>query len=81
VVVAEMNGGEGVAAVSPKQVLAIRKEVERLRGNLDGFDIAVVNQGMPDRERLAAYLEQGVTWVLATGWMDGMSTLASTPPK
>jgi alkanesulfonate monooxygenase SsuD/methylene tetrahydromethanopterin reductase-like flavin-dependent oxidoreductase (luciferase family) len=81
IVVAEMSGGEEVAPVSARQLLGIRNEVERLRGHLDGFDIAVVNQGIPDRDRLTAYVEQGVTWVLATGWRDDMSALASTPPK
>jgi alkanesulfonate monooxygenase SsuD/methylene tetrahydromethanopterin reductase-like flavin-dependent oxidoreductase (luciferase family) len=81
VVVAAMNGGQEVAPVSAEHIITIRNEVERLRGYIARFDIAVVNQGIPDRERLAAYLEQGVTWVLATGWMDDLNTLASTSPK
>ena len=81
VVVAAMKGGEEVAPVSAAQITTVRNEVERLRGHLARFDIAVVNQGMPDRASLTVYREQGVTWVLATGWMDDMSRLASTPPK
>lgn len=74
----ESGGAELLPAAYLEAVVA---EITRRRGDCDGFDLAVVSSGLPEQQHLDTYAEQGVTWVLATGWMDDLRQLARTPPQ
>jgi len=66
--------------VTTDQLREALAEVGVRRGSLDGFDVAVVSPGLPDRATLDDYAEQGATWVLATGWMEQVHEMAGAGP-
>jgi alkanesulfonate monooxygenase SsuD/methylene tetrahydromethanopterin reductase-like flavin-dependent oxidoreductase (luciferase family) len=39
------------------------------------FDVAVSHSGIPSDDEMAAYTEAGVTWVMATGWIEQLPEL------
>ena len=39
------------------------------------FDVAVSHSGIPSEDEMAAYAEAGVTWVMATGWIEQLPEL------
>ena len=81
VVLADMNQEGGVDQLTEDHVRAALQEIEGHRGGLDGFDVAVVSDGIPTDGVAEMYSDVGVTWVLATGWVSQLHDLvkARTP--
>ena len=57
----------------------VRRAVDVIRSHRDPaagpFDVAVSHSGIPDGTELDTYTEVGVTWVMATGWVDQLGDL------
>jgi alkanesulfonate monooxygenase SsuD/methylene tetrahydromethanopterin reductase-like flavin-dependent oxidoreductase (luciferase family) len=79
-VLAAMTDAGGIDPVPVEQVRAVRDEVSRRRGGLDGFALTVVSAGPPDAAVRAGYEEAGVDWVLVTGGPDQVRELAAASP-
>jgi hypothetical protein len=75
-----MTDAGGIDPVPVEQVRAVRDEVSRRRGGLDGFALTVVSAGPPDPAARAGYEEAGVDWLLVTGWPDEVRELAAASP-
>lgn len=78
VVLAAMNQQGGVEPLTGNQLQSAVQEIKYLRGGLDGFDIAVVSEGLPNDDLDRIYTDSGVTWVLATGWVGQLQELVYT---
>jgi len=68
-------GQEGVDQLKGNDVVEALHEIEAYRGSLEGFDVAVVSDGLPTADVVETYADIGVTWVLATGWIDQLQDL------
>jgi alkanesulfonate monooxygenase SsuD/methylene tetrahydromethanopterin reductase-like flavin-dependent oxidoreductase (luciferase family) len=84
VILAALTSEGGIDPVTPDQIGDARAQVTARRaghgGDRDGFDVAVVHPGLPDRSATAAYDAAGATWVLVTGWIDDLRPIAAAPP-
>lgn len=80
VILAAMTDEGGVELPGADELAAAVAEIDRLRGGLDLFDVALVTQGMPARETIEMYQASGVTWLLVTGWDHQVRDLATTRP-
>jgi alkanesulfonate monooxygenase SsuD/methylene tetrahydromethanopterin reductase-like flavin-dependent oxidoreductase (luciferase family) len=85
VVLAAIGEGGTLDPVSPEQVRrALDLVAEQRDPDAGPFDVAISHTGIPDEDELAAYAEAGVTWVMATGWVDQLDDLielAGTAPS
>ncbi|HEX6302143.1 MAG TPA: LLM class flavin-dependent oxidoreductase [Acidimicrobiia bacterium] len=75
VVLAGMNQEGGVDPLTEDQLKTARRELAHLRSGLEGFEIAVVSDGLPSDTMSEMYVDLGVTWVLATGWVRQLNEL------
>ena len=75
-VILAAHGVDGrVGDLTPDQVRDAIEEIHTRRGDLRGFDVAVLSEGLADDRVVETYAELGVTWVLATGWVDELPGL------
>ncbi|HVL05073.1 MAG TPA: LLM class flavin-dependent oxidoreductase [Acidimicrobiales bacterium] len=80
-VLATVTPERGIDPVTPDLLSAAVEEVRRRRGRLAGFDVAVLCPAVPTSEEVAAYAGSGATWLMVTGWLDGLPGLiAGGPP-
>jgi len=80
VVLAKILDGAGIGELSVEELSRSIRDITRRRGSLEGFDVAVLNGGIPSETTLAGFAEVGATWVLVTGWMDQLHELAAAGP-
>lgn len=81
VVLANTTPEGGIDPLAAADVRAATDEVHRHRGDLDGFDVAVLSPAVPGPGDLVAYAEAGATWVVVTGWLDPLrDVVAAGPP-
>jgi alkanesulfonate monooxygenase SsuD/methylene tetrahydromethanopterin reductase-like flavin-dependent oxidoreductase (luciferase family) len=78
-----VNGEYGF--MTPQDVGELRAEVERRRGDVDGFDIAVV-PGPPPRAAAPEFEAAGATWLFMgsdgdEGWEDDIAGLIAIGPE
>jgi len=82
VILANVTDGGGV---DPVPVDAVRAAVAAIGEQRDPdaapFDVAIGHPGRPTDDELAAYADAGVTWVMATGWIEELEALASLAPS
>jgi alkanesulfonate monooxygenase SsuD/methylene tetrahydromethanopterin reductase-like flavin-dependent oxidoreductase (luciferase family) len=72
--------GDGIETVSTDDLRTATGRIRTQRGDMEGFDVAVVHPGRPGRSDVERYAELGATWVLVTGWADQLTELATQPP-
>ena len=57
----------------------VRRSLDVIRGHRDPaarpIDVAVSHSGVPSDREMSAYADAGVTWVMATGWVDQLDEL------
>lgn len=84
VVMAAIGESGTLDPVAPAQVRrAVDLVAEQRDPDAGPFDVAISHTGIPGDGELAAYAEAGVTWVMATGWVDQLDDLiqlAGTAP-
>jgi len=76
VVLGAIGASGSIDPVPPEQV---RRAVATIAGHrppdAGAFDVAISHTGLPTDDELDAYAEAGVTWVMATGWVDQLDDL------
>lgn len=73
---AALGDGGAIEPVPTERVRASLSTILEHRAPDAGpLAVALVTPGVPSPEEQAAYGEAGVTWLLATGWLDGMEDL------
>jgi alkanesulfonate monooxygenase SsuD/methylene tetrahydromethanopterin reductase-like flavin-dependent oxidoreductase (luciferase family) len=76
VVLGAFDEAGGLVPVPPDEVRRAVEAIARHRGPGAGpFDVAISHSGIPGDDELATYAEAGVTWVMATGWVDQLADL------
>lgn len=75
-ILAAVGEGGTIDPVSPQQVQEAVAAILALRDPAAGpFEVALATGELPTTAQQAAYAAAGVTWLLATGWLDGMADL------
>lgn len=80
VVLTAVDEQQGVEPVTPDLLKDAMAEIARRRSAREGFDVAVVSDGWPDRAQADTFAEMGVTWVLVTGCVPHLHDLAAQEP-
>jgi alkanesulfonate monooxygenase SsuD/methylene tetrahydromethanopterin reductase-like flavin-dependent oxidoreductase (luciferase family) len=81
IILAGAESDTGISEVTPGEVRVVGDEVTRLRGALEGFDIAVLCSTVPNPRDVDALEQAGATWVVVTGWIDQLrNTIDAGPP-
>ena len=79
-VLATVTPERGIDPVTPELVSAAVDEVRRQRGDLAGFDAAVLCPTVPTADEVAVYAGAGATWLVVTGWMDSLPAMVAAGP-
>ena len=75
-ILAALGAGGTIDPVTPGQVRDAVTTIEAQRAPDAGpLAVALVTPGLPAEPEQAAYADAGVTWLLATGWLDAMEEL------
>jgi alkanesulfonate monooxygenase SsuD/methylene tetrahydromethanopterin reductase-like flavin-dependent oxidoreductase (luciferase family) len=75
-ILAAVGAGGTIDPVTPGQVRDAVTSIAAQRGPDAGpLAVALVTPGLPPEQERAAYADAGVTWLLATGWLDAMGDL------
>jgi alkanesulfonate monooxygenase SsuD/methylene tetrahydromethanopterin reductase-like flavin-dependent oxidoreductase (luciferase family) len=76
VVLGAFDESGGLVPVPPDEVRrAVATIAEHRAPGAGPFDVAISHSGIPDDDEMATYGEAGVTWVMATGWVDQLGDL------
>ena len=79
-VLATVTPERGIDPVTPELLSSAVEEVRHHRGDLAGFDVAVLCPAVPTPEGVAAYSGAGATWIMVTGWIDSLRALVAGGP-
>lgn len=80
-VLATVTPEQRIDPVTPELLAAAVEEVGRGRGDLAGFDVAVLCPAVPTPQEIAEYAGAGATWLTVTGWIDSLrAVIAGGPP-
>jgi alkanesulfonate monooxygenase SsuD/methylene tetrahydromethanopterin reductase-like flavin-dependent oxidoreductase (luciferase family) len=75
-ILAAVGDGGTIDPVSPDEVRAAVDAITAQRDPAAGpLTVALATPGLPTDEEQAALARAGVTWILASGWLDGMREL------
>jgi alkanesulfonate monooxygenase SsuD/methylene tetrahydromethanopterin reductase-like flavin-dependent oxidoreductase (luciferase family) len=80
VILAAMTEPGRVETIGTEELGSALQELDRLRGGLEHFDVAVLSHGLPKGKIMRMYEASGVRWVLVTGWIHELRNLAASPP-
>jgi alkanesulfonate monooxygenase SsuD/methylene tetrahydromethanopterin reductase-like flavin-dependent oxidoreductase (luciferase family) len=76
VLLGDIGEDGGIKAVSVDDVDRTMAVIREHRAPGAGpFDVSVSHSGIPEADELDAYAEVGVTWVMATGWVEQLHDL------
>jgi alkanesulfonate monooxygenase SsuD/methylene tetrahydromethanopterin reductase-like flavin-dependent oxidoreductase (luciferase family) len=81
-VLATVTAERGIDPVTPELLAAAVDEVRRRRGDLAGFEVAVLCPAVPTAAEDDDYAGAGATCLMVTGWLDSLGELIkSGPPR